>query len=73
MRMWTISWAKWLRLSAQERSAVAAALIDGLEGTENRSASDAWRQELLWRRKALHTGVTQAAPWAEARARLAAL
>lgn len=62
-----------LRLSTQERSAVVAALIDSLEGMEDRSVSDAWRQELLRRRKALRTGATQAAPWAQARARLAAL
>lgn len=62
-----------LRLSAEERSAVAAALIDSLEGTEDRSVSDAWRQELLRRREALRTGATKVAPWAEARARLAAL
>lgn len=62
-----------LRLSAEERSAVVAALIDSLEGTEDRSVSDAWRRELLRRREALRTGATQAVPWAEARVRLAAL
>lgn len=62
-----------LGLSAEERSAVAAALIDSLEGTEDRSVSDAWRQELLRRREALRTGATKALPWAQARARLSAL
>lgn len=62
-----------LGLSTEERSAVAAALIDSLEGTEDRSVSDAWRQELLRRRDALRTGATKAVPWAEARARLSAL
>ena len=62
-----------LGLSAEERSAVAAALIDSIEGTEDRSVSDAWRQELLRRREALRTGATKALPWAQARARLTAL
>lgn len=62
-----------LGLSTEERSAVAAALIDSLEGTEDGSVSDAWRQELLRRRDALRTGATKAVPWAEARARLSAL
>ena len=62
-----------LRLSTQERSAVVAALIDSLEGTEGRSVSDAWKQELLRRREAMRTGAAQATPWAQARARLAAL
>lgn len=62
-----------LGLSAEERSAVVAALIDSLEGTQDRSVSDAWRQELLRRREALRTGATKAQSWAQARARLSAL
>lgn len=62
-----------LGLPAEERSAVAAALIDSLEGTEDRSVSDAWRQELLRRREALRKGATKAVPWVEVRARLSAL
>ena len=62
-----------LGLATEERSAVAAALIDSLEGTEDGSVSDAWRQELLRRREALRTGATKALPWAQARARLSAL
>lgn len=62
-----------LGLSAEERSAVIAALIDSLEGTEDRSVSVAWRNELLRRREALRTGATKAIPWTEARARLSAL
>jgi putative addiction module component (TIGR02574 family) len=61
-----------LGLSAEERSAVAAALIDSLEGREDNSVSDAWRQELLRRREALRTGATKAVPWTQARARLSA-
>ena len=62
-----------LGVSAQERSAVAAALIDSLDGTQGRSVPDAWRQKLLRRREALRTGATKTLAWAQARARLTAL
>jgi putative addiction module component (TIGR02574 family) len=62
-----------LGLPAAERSAVAAALIDSLEGTADASVSEAWRQELLRRRHALHTGATAGVSWAEARARIGGL
>lgn len=62
-----------LRLSAEERSAVAAALIDSLEGAEEPSVAEAWRAELLRRRDALRGGEIAAAPWNEVRARLGAL
>ncbi len=62
-----------LGLPAEERSAVAAALIDSLEGTEDAAVSDAWKRELLARREALRSGSAKAVSWAEARARLSAL
>jgi putative addiction module component (TIGR02574 family) len=62
-----------LRLSAEERSAVAAALIDSLESAEEASVSSAWRSELLKRREDLRSGRTSAASWADARARLSEL
>jgi putative addiction module component (TIGR02574 family) len=62
-----------LRLSAEERSAVAAALIDSLETGEEASVAEAWRTELLLRREQLLTGVVQAAPWSEVRARMSAM
>jgi putative addiction module component (TIGR02574 family) len=62
-----------LGLPAEERSAVAAALIDSLEGTADHSVTEAWRLELLRRRDALRSGQTKAVPWVEARARLASL
>jgi putative addiction module component (TIGR02574 family) len=62
-----------LGLPAEERSAVAAALIDSLEGSEDRSVSDAWKQELLRRRDALRSGAVSGVPWSEARARMSAL
>lgn len=62
-----------LRLPAEERSAVAAALIDSLETAEEPALSSAWRSELLRRRDDLRTGRVQSQPWLEARARLGAL
>ena len=62
-----------LRLTADERSAVAAALIDSLETIEEGSVAEAWRTELLRRRQDLRDGKVQAAPWSEVRARLSAM
>lgn len=62
-----------LGLPPEERSAVAAALIDSLQGTTDLSVTEAWKQELLARREALRAGSTTASPWAQARQRLAAL
>ena len=59
-----------LGLSVDERSAVAAALIDSLEGSEDASVSEAWKLELLRRREGLRSGALAAVPWSEARARL---
>jgi putative addiction module component (TIGR02574 family) len=60
-----------LELPADERSAVAIALIDSLEAADTRAISEAWRAELLLRRERLRTGTTPASPWMEARARMA--
>ena len=62
-----------LRLTAAERSAVAAALIDSLESGEEAAISEAWRIELLKRRDDLRAGRVLAQPWADVRARLSAL
>ena len=62
-----------LRLSAEERSAVAAALIDSLETGEEGSVAEAWRTELLHRREILRSGVVRAAPWSEARVRMSVM
>lgn len=62
-----------LRLSAEERSAVAAALIDSLETSEESSVAGAWRAELLRRRAELRAGLMHAAPWSEVRARTSAM
>jgi putative addiction module component (TIGR02574 family) len=62
-----------LRLTAEERSAVVAALIDSLETDDEGAVAEAWRIELLRRRSELRAGVVQAAPWSEVRARLSAM
>lgn len=62
-----------LRLSAEERCAVAAALIDSLETGEENSVAEAWRTELLRRRAELRAGVAQAVPWSDVRARMSAM
>lgn len=58
-----------LRLSAEERSAVVVALIDSLETSDDKSVAQAWRTELLRRRRELRAGEVQPAPWSEVRAR----
>ena len=60
-----------LELPPEERSAVAIALIESLEATDERSISEAWREELLQRRQSLRAGAVKATPWDEARARMA--
>ena len=62
-----------LRLSAEERSAVAAALIDSLETGDEGSVAEAWRAELLRRRAELRAGLVPGAPWSEVRARMIAM
>ena len=62
-----------LRLSVDERSAVAAALIDSLESSDEAAVSAAWRAELLKRREDLRSGHAAAQPWADVRTRLSTL
>jgi putative addiction module component (TIGR02574 family) len=62
-----------LRLPPEERSALAAALIDSLETAEEPAISQAWRTELLKRREDLREGRVKGQPWTEVRARLGAL
>lgn len=51
-----------LRLTAAERSAVAAVLIDSLEGSDEVAVPAAWRAELLRRREALRSGAAVTTP-----------
>jgi len=62
-----------LGLPADERSALAVALIDSVEGSAGAPVSEAWRAEVRQRRDALAAGAVKAVPWFEAKARLGAL
>ena len=62
-----------LGLPTDERSALVVALVDSLEGGDEASISQAWRQELRTRQAALRAGAVTPVPWAEERARLSAL
>lgn len=62
-----------LGLPAEERSALAVALLDSLETADEIKLSDMWRVEVNRRRTELRAGRVQAAPWAEVRQRLSAL
>jgi putative addiction module component (TIGR02574 family) len=62
-----------LGLTAEERSALVVALLESLEGSEDPSISDAWREEVRQRRRELRDGVVQPVPWAQVKARLHSL
>ena len=62
-----------LALDPDERSVLAFALLNSLNGEEEAAAAKAWNDEILRRKAELRAGVTAPVPWAEARARLAAL
>ncbi len=62
-----------LALPAEERSAVALALLDSLGGEDEAAVSQAWAEEVRRRRQGLRSGAARAVPWEEAKARLSAL
>lgn len=62
-----------LELPDDQRSALVVALLDSLEGSADPSISEAWREEVRSRRKALRDGAIQAVSWSEAKARLSSL
>jgi putative addiction module component (TIGR02574 family) len=62
-----------LLLPTDQRSALVVALLDSLEGSDDPSIDEAWRQELRRRKAMLRDGSVVPASWADARARLAAL
>lgn len=62
-----------LALAADERSALVIALVDSLENCSHSAITLAWRNEIQRRRAALQAGISQPAPWNEAKARLNAL
>lgn len=62
-----------LGLPAEERSALAVALIDSLETADEATVPELWRAEARRRRAELRAGRTQASSWTEVRQRLGAL
>lgn len=62
-----------LQLSSDERSAVAAALIDSLETGEESTIPQAWREELRRRRDDLKSGKAKGESWSQVRARLSTM
>ena len=62
-----------LALPAEERSAVALALLDSLGGEDQAAVSQAWADEIRRRKEELRSGAARAVPWSEAKARLSAL
>jgi putative addiction module component (TIGR02574 family) len=62
-----------LGLASDERSALVVALLESLEGSEDPSISQAWRQEIRRRRLVLQPGTTVPTAWGDAKARLRSL
>lgn len=62
-----------LGLPADERSALAVALLDSLETADEATVSELWRAEVIRRSAELRAGRVQAAPWTEVRQRLSSL
>ena len=62
-----------LRLPAEERSALAIALLDSLESSDEAALQDAWRAEIRRRRDELRSGAVRAEPWNQVRQRLGSL
>lgn len=62
-----------LALPADERSAVAVALLDSLENADADAVSEAWRAEIKRRRDELRAGKVRPIPWAEVKQRFRAL
>ena len=56
-----------MRLSDDDRAALAAQLIESLEPTTDQSAQDAWDAEIQRRLDEWDTGQITPIPWSEAR------
>jgi putative addiction module component (TIGR02574 family) len=61
-----------LALPSEERSALAASLLDSLDTDVDEDAKAAWVTEVNRRVTNLDSGAVKTIPWAEARRRLAA-
>ncbi|MDQ3189857.1 MAG: addiction module protein [Pseudomonadota bacterium] len=62
-----------LALKPDERSAVALALLESLDGEDEGAVAKAWADEIRQRKNELRSGAAQAVPWEEAKDRLNAL
>jgi putative addiction module component (TIGR02574 family) len=56
-----------LELPPDERSALTVALLDSLEGSDDASITQAWRQEVRARQAALRAGEVKPVSWMEAK------
>ena len=62
--------AEALRLSAEERAAVAGELIQSLDRDIDPDAEAAWSEEIRARLERLDAGTAKTIPWSEARRRI---
>ena len=62
--------AEALRLSDEERAALAGELIQSLEREIDSDAEAAWSEEIRARLERLDAGTARTVPWAEARRRI---
>jgi putative addiction module component (TIGR02574 family) len=65
--------AEALTLAPDDRSALALALLESLDGEDESVVTQAWAEEVQRRKMELRTGVRQTVPWEQAKARLKAL
>jgi len=56
-----------LRLSPEERAALAGTLLESLDAQTDPGAEEAWAIELAQRAKEIDTGAVTCVPWSEAR------
>ena len=59
-----------MRLGPEERATLVRLLIDALDAKSEEGTEDAWRAEVERRIAELDSGVVEAVPWEELRARL---
>jgi len=59
-----------LKLAPEARAALAASLLESLEGEANEGAEAAWAAEIAKRVHELDTGAVTPIPWPEARRRI---
>ena len=64
--------AEALRLTPQERAALASELIESLDEPIDNDAEAAWSLEIRRRLERLDAGLAKTVPWAEARRRILA-